>query len=562
MRNKTMRTAPIYALALASVLAAGASASLPEGDKVFAAMKDEMARSMASLDMDNLGKPYFMSYRIEDGHSFSVSASFGGLEQEYSGDYRRLQADLRVGSPKFDNSHFASTAWGEYRTESDGAVSLDDNYDALRFALWSVTDRAYKKALETLSKKKAFVESRNITELYDDQSPEPVHELYRPAPVERLDEDQWKKDIVEISKVFLKYPAVRYSAVSVGFSSGGDRFLNSEGSAYRQHSCSGSVSISVSGYAPDGFRLNDSYSESFCLAKDAPPRERLLAKARELGENMTKMGKSVTLKAYIGPVLFEGEAAGEFFENLLVNNVANPREVWTEKSRWYQDGVLRRAGQLVERLGMRVTSPFLNVTDDPLARYYDGRPLAGFYEMDDEGVPARKIELVTKGKLTDYYRSRAATRDFSGSNGHGRGGLDEYPEGSPANVFIVPEKNPARVMPLAELKKKFMALCREEELDYCIRVDSLNGLGGPFAAWKVYADGREEPVHGIEFTGVTLRSLRDIAAVSTEEGVYGLNWTTPGSLVAPSILVVEMEIKKSEQKPEKLPYLPNPYFAR
>jgi len=35
----------------------------------------------------------------------------------------------------------------------------------------------------------------------------------------------------------------------------------------------------------------------------------------------------------------------------------------------------------------------------------------------------------------------------------------------------------------------------------------------------------------------------------------------PATIVAPAILVQEMEIRKTERKPERLPYLRNPYFA-
>jgi predicted Zn-dependent protease len=158
--------------------------------------------------------------------------------------------------------------------------------------------------------------------------------------------------------------------------------------------------------------------------------------------------------------------------------------------------------------------------------------------------------------------SRAATRDFKKSNGHGRGDFSEYPAGSPSNVFITAEDNPARVVSMPELKKKFLDLCKEQELEYCVLVKGMDGLYGPFTAWKVYLDGREEPVHGIEFTGTSLRALRDITAVSKETYVYNLAWSTPGTIVTPSILVQEMEIKKTEEKPEKKPYLAHPYFAR
>lgn len=549
-------------LLLSALCARAVSAALPEGDLVFAAMKDELTRSMAKLDMDKLGRPCFLSYHVADGHYFRVAASFGGVDESFSVDYRQVKADLRVGSYGLDNSHYAPDVFSGYRADPDFGVALEDNYDSLRFSLWSATDRAYKKALETYSKKKAFIESKNMTELYADISAQEPAELFRPVAAERVDEAAWRENVRRVSEVFLRYPQVRYSAVQFSFGSGGVRFLNSEGSAYRQPACDGSVTIEAHGYAPDGFPLKAVHSESFCLAKDAPSVDNLLAKAEELGGDMAKMGKSERIKAYIGPVLFEGPAAARFFDNLLVRGAANPREVWTEKSRWSADTVFRRAGELVERLGMRVTSPFLNVVDDPSARYSEGRPLAGFYEADDEGVPARRISLVTKGKLSEYFMSRAATRDFKKSNGHGRASFSDYPAGAPANVFIVPEENPARVMPLAELKKKFIEICKEQELEYCIRVKGIEGMYSPFSAWRVYLDGREEPVHGVEFTGVNLRALRDIAAVSRETSVHDLAWGVNASIVTPALLVQEMEIKKSEDKPEKKPYLPHPYFGK
>ena len=69
-------------------------------------------------------------------------------------------------------------------------------------------------------------------------------------------------------------------------------------------------------------------------------------------------------------------------------------------------------------------------------------------------------------------------------------------------------------------------------------------------------------MHAIEFIGANLRALRDIVAVSKEMKVYDLAWTPPASLVAPSILVQEMEIKKTEDKPDRIPYLAHPFFAK
>lgn len=536
---------------------------LPADDTVFRAMQDEMVRSMNKLKMGSLQKPYFLNYQVREGRLLLITAGFGAIESEYAAPYRRLRVDLRVGSPSFDNSNYAPNVWEGYRVETDWSVALDDNYDSLRYSIWSATDKAYKKALESHSGKKAYKESKNITELFDDMTPRPPFRLFRDTGQTALDEALWRENIRKVSAVFLRYPAVKYSRVRLNFQSGETRFLDSEGSAFRQPDCAGSVIIEAKGYAPDGFPLSAEAGQDFCLAEDAPDISSLIEKAEEAGGRLSAMERSVQIKAYIGPVLFEKDAAGKFFDHFLVSNLSNPREVWTTPNKWSSEAVYRRPGALVERLDMRVLSPFLNATDEPAERYFENKPLLGHYEVDDEGVPAGKLALVEKGKLVNYYMSRAATRDFKESNGHGRADFSEYPSGSPSNVFIRPEANSARVMPLAGLRKRLLEICREQELEYCLIVRELEGISEPFAAYRVYVkDGHEEPVHGLEFTGASLRALRDIVAVSAEMNVYYPDWNTPGSIVSPSILVQEMEAKKTDSKPEKTPYLPHPYFAR
>ncbi|HAF96469.1 MAG: hypothetical protein A2021_05835 [Elusimicrobia bacterium GWF2_52_66] len=540
-----------------------APCAAPEGDVVFKAMNDEMARSMNKLKMDNLQKPYFMAYTVSEGSSCHISATFGSIEGFDSSPYRRVKAEVRVGDKKFDNTNYMGAAWGEYRPSVDYGIAMNDNYDSLRFSIWSLTDAAYKDALDTYSKKKAFKESKNIAELYDDLTDEPVYKDFSPAATWQFDGNLWAGRVKRLSAVFIKYPAVKYSQVSLSYDYGLSRFVNSEGSEFKKPYCSGAINIAGETYSRDGYKLDASARFGFCGADDLPAFETIVKKVEETAERLTAMSKSVPMKAYIGPVLFEENAAARFFEHFFVNNVSNPREIWKETNKWSTNSVYRRAGELVERLDMRVMPPFLSVVDDPFVTVCNGVSLMGHYEVDDEGVPAREVRLVEKGRLKDIYRSRTATRDFNRSNGHGRGGYHEFTSGGPGNVFIEPEDNPARVMPFSELKKKFLDMCREQELEYCLLVKDIASFHGSFSAYKVYAsDGREEPVHAIEFIGAGLRALRDIVAVSKEMTIYNMAWTPPASLVAPSIIVQEMEIKKTEDKPDRKPYLDHPFFAR
>ncbi|MEW6041722.1 MAG: metallopeptidase TldD-related protein [Elusimicrobiota bacterium] len=466
--------------------------AIPESDIVFKAMKDEMNRSIKKLKMENLQKPYYVAYYVVEGESTKISASFGSLESEQFLPFRHAQADVRIGDYTFDNANFASDSWEGYSMKGDWYISFENDYDSLRFALWSLTDESYKQALDRFSKKKAFVEAKNITEMYDDMSKEKPVETFLPVSMEKVDLPVWRNNIKELSMIFKQYPDVKHSNITFNFQSCVVRFLNTEGFAFKQPCSNGEIEIQAETYATDGFRLSGRTGKKFSELKNAPTKETLLKEVRELAEKVSQMAHSKTINTYIGPVLFEKDAAGKLFEQLFVQNVSFPREIWSP------DGVYRRPGELVSRLGLRVLSPFLSVTDNPFERSYDGIPLMGYYEVDDEGVPAEKLTLVERGKLLNLYMSRAPIKEFKNSNGHARTGMFECPQGGPGNVFITPDKNSPKVMAHDKLKKKLIEISRELELEYGIIIRGFENFRSPFTAYKVNVrDGKEEPVHGI-----------------------------------------------------------------
>ena len=48
----------------------------------------------------------------------------------------------------------------------------------------------------------------------------------------------------------------------------------------------------------------------------------------------------------------------------------------------------------------------MDVVDDPLMKSFDGKELLGAYTIDDDGVPAQKVDLITAGKLENYLVGR------------------------------------------------------------------------------------------------------------------------------------------------------------
>ena len=73
----------------------------------------------------------------------------------------------------------------------------------------------------------------------------------------------------------------------------------------------------------------------------------------------------------------------------------------------------RTNGPFASSYHARVLPDFLDVVDDPGLKSFDGKGLVGAYAVDDEGVPAQAVKLVTAGKLENYLIGREPVQGFS-----------------------------------------------------------------------------------------------------------------------------------------------------
>jgi hypothetical protein len=77
---------------------------------------------------------------------------------------------------------------------------------------------------------------------------------------------------------------------------------------------------------------------------------------------------------------------------------------------------------------------------------------------------------------------------------------------------------------------------------------------------RVTADGKEEPVRGLQVSGVGHNSFRDIIDASSERILY--NTRAPGgnvvSVIVPNLIFQELEIQKSRSVPQRGAIAPTP----
>jgi hypothetical protein len=184
-------------------------------------------------------------------------------------------------------------------------------------------------------------------------------------------------------------------------------------------------------------------------------------------------------------------------------------------------------------------------------------------------------------------------RNFARSNGHARlqGGYGANTAGF-SNLFVRASETVAP----SELKRKMIEICKTRSKPYGILIrkmdfpssapfDELRRLlagsansGGsakpvsiPILAYRVYPDGREELVRGLRFRGFNARAFKDILAASDESFVFEFldngapmalmgagNTIAQSCVIAPSLLIDDLEMERMEEEFPKIPIVPPP----
>jgi TldD protein len=597
-------SAALILLAMSCGFATSARAQ-QDNDQTLHAMRDEMARSKTRLELmipgtDHPVRPYYIEYRLLDLEVREVVAEFGTLLSSSHTRNRFMNVAARVGSYKLDSSNFVSDDGFRGFIGPQGSVGIDRDYDSLRQDLWIATDQAFKEAVETYSRKQAYLSSLARPSDIDDYSKAEPVQLVEPLQIPDWTNRNWDQEARETSATLRVFPQIYESRVTYYLVYATEYLLTSEGTEIRQNRHFAAIESGMNALADDGVPLSHYYATYGRRPADLPNADTVRKGLNVASSELMALRAAPPAQDYTGPVLFEARAAAPLLAQVLgpAVNGARPPISFSPVMEQLLSG-LGGKSDWVGRLGARVLPASVTLADDPTAKDFNGTPLLGGYAVDNEGVRAQKVTLVENGNLKGELMSRRPGSDSDQSNGHGRAAFLTDAKPTPSNLLFTSTET----FSPADLKKKFLDACRAEKLAYCLVVremdnpslsllhqedfsELLASFGGgagtgdrlPLVVYRVYPEsGREEIIRGARIIGLNTRALRNLAGIGNDNFIdnYMLSQVTgfvgtalgafgsaqsglPASMVAPSLFFEELEVRGARGEAKRLPLLPPP----
>jgi len=536
---------------------------------VLSAMKKELIRSKENLKLEDYEIPYFISYWIKEEVSVGMGAKYGSLYSNNRSRRRNAYVEVRVGDYSFDNTGKKNRSIffdsPDHLSSSSYIVPIENDETAIRNVLWYVTDFKYKEAINDYLKKKGEavfeVEEKHI----DSFSKENPSNYTGPVLKIDFDEKYWRKVLTDITAYFNGFEEIFETQMRVQANKETDYYINTEGTEIITDNVLYSINISAKTRAKDGMMLDNYRDFNFRLEDDLPDYEFLMNEAKRLTEELLQLREAEVLKPYTGPAILDPDVTAVIFHEAIGHRLEGERQEDEESGQTFKD-----------KVGEQIIPEFITVIDDPTVERYSGINLSGYYQYDNEGVPAQKVTLIADGILKNYLMSRTPIENFNHSNGHGRSSGSSWsgkPMGRMSNLFVRSKKE----VPYSQLKKDLMEECRKQGKPYGLVIRHIesgetNTSKYGFQAFKqtprlIYTvdvnTGEETLVRGAEIVGTPLTSINKITATSDNYNVLNSycgaeSGFIPVSTIAPAVLTTEIELQRTGESKGRPPLLPPP----
>ncbi len=522
------------------------------------AITEELNRSFDILKKKGSVPPYFMSYRVSDIQSTTISAAYGALQTSETDRTRVLDTSIRVGDYQFDNTRQTRGVGGNAEI-----LPIDDDPDAIKSMMWMKTDLVYKSAVEQLFQAKNDRET-SVAEQFP--AADFSHELPQTSSNKEVsltvDKALWEKKIKQFSSLFKKYPLIYLSSVSLSAEATNNYFVSTEGTSLQHGSTQARIVVVASTKADDGMDLFRFETFEAFNIEGLPDNAKITASIEQVAKDLMALRKAPFIEPYTGPAILSGRASGVFFHEIFGHRIEGHRQ----KSEF-------EGNTFTAKINQAVLPAFISVADDPTLKKYINTDLSGYYEFDDEGVKAQKVPLVQSGILKNFLMSRSPIKGFEKSNGHGRAQPGTGAVSRQGNLIVQATKTVTK----AELRRLLIAEIKKQGKPFGLLFDDISGgftntsraapqafQVTPIMVYKVFPDGRpDELVRGVDLIGTPLTAFSKIVAADDSpevfNGICGAeSGLVPVSAVSPGVLISQIEVQKRAKSKELSPILPPP----
>lgn len=525
-------------------------------------MKAELTRSLEKLKSQPV-PPYYLSYEITETQSALVSAQFGKIIASGENRVRLLDIDLRVGDYEIDNTREIRGARSSLSFPGLAPVALEDDADALRAALWYRTDASYKRAVEALTNVKTNmrvkVEQEDKSGDFTREEPQTFSE---PPLRFQVDRRVWEEKLRRYTALFARYGDVYQAAAS--FSAGVQTrwYVNSEGSAIQTSELAFRLAITAQTKAEDGMVLPLRESFFSFTEKGLPDDASVLKAVQKMIGELHALRQAPLAEPYTGPAILSGRASGVLFHEVFGHRVEGHRQKRETEGQTFK-----------KMIGQSVLASGFSVTFDPTAERAGGADLAGHYAFDNQGVKAQRVAVLEDGVLKTFLMSRTPVEGFPHSNGHGRKQPGFAPVARQSNLIVAAAPSVTR----PDLKQVLIEEVKKQGKPYGLYFRDIEGgftsTGRtlpnsfnvlPLMVFRVYPDGREELVRGVDLIGTPLTAFGKIAYADSNLGVFNgvcgaESGGVPVSAVSPGLFVSQVETQRKTKSQDRPPILPAPF---
>ena len=558
-----MRTIPrIICLWLFCTAFTAAGIGAETASPLLQAMREELNRSIDLLKRQPV-PPYYLSYEITETHLIRIGASFGALSYNNERRSRMLDVDLRVGDYALDNTHPVRGSISNWSDRySRIGIPIEDDIDAVRAVLWYHTDKKYKRALEQLTTVKTNVQVKVEEEdQSDDFSREPVERyVVEPASL-NVPRDEWVDRVKRYTAPFAKDGNIYDASASLLATVSTRQYVNSEGSEIQTSQVRYRLFIYAFTKADDGMELPRYESFSAFTLEELPGDDEVLALVDKMIADLQALRDAPVVAPYAGPAILSGRASGVLFHEIFGHRIEGHRQKREEEGQTFK-----------RKIGERVLPETFSVVFDPTTKRIAGKDLVGAYAYDNQGVRARRVAVVENGIFRRFLMSRSPIENFPNSNGHGRKAPGYAPVARQSNLIVETSEPQSR----DRLKEMLIEQCRKEGKEFGLYFEDIQGgftITGrfvpnafnvlPIMVYRIYTDGREELVRGVDLIGTPLTAFSRIAAADDRIGVFnGMcgaeSGGVPVAAVSPGIFISQIEVQKKPKSQERRPILDAP----